>query len=116
MLDCQPDIPKLARQQIANQDERLLTCRILVHGTNQAWEAHGLCNNEAVQCDRLGRERRPKNDSSEAAQDLIELYALQKWYLWGRTDLLDDAMDDGGEQGCLVIEAVIERSLGYAGA
>src|ERR1035438_4565825 len=69
-----------------------------------------------MQCDRLSGERRAQDQSGKAPQDLLQRRALKEGHLGRRTKMLDDSMDDRGEQRRLVIEAVIERALRDASA
>jgi hypothetical protein len=44
-------------------------------------------------------------------QDITHGRSLDQGHAWARTNLPNDFMDNGGEQCCLIVEAMIEGAL-----
>ena len=103
IVERQVSRPGLAREQAGNERDRFLGRAFAGHGGGELWKARRLADDEAVQRERLRRQRGAEDDAGEPAQDLLEIRAGEERHGSGRAQSFDDAMEDGAEERRLVL-------------
>ncbi len=89
-------------QEAADERDRFLGRALARHRGRQFRKPRGLADDEPVQRDRLGRQRRVEDEPGETPQELREIRAGDERHGGGRPQSLDDAVEDGAEERRLV--------------
>lgn len=77
-------------------------------------ESRRFTHDQSMKGDRLLGECAPQNEACQPPQDLLEVAAVDEGDVGGWAHAIDDAMNNRSEERRLVVEAMVERSLGYS--
>jgi len=84
------------------------------HNAREVGKSRRFTHDQSMQGDRLVGKCRPQYEPGQVLQNLVNVAAADERQTCRRTQAIDNAMNDGLEERWLVVETMVERSLGYS--
>ncbi len=98
-------------EHAGDEADRFLDRPFLGDGGDELRESRRFRDDQSMQRNRLRRRRRAQDESGDPQQRFLEIGAHEQRQIGGRTQPIDDPMDDGAKKCRLVFEAMVERAL-----
>jgi len=105
--------PDFTLEDTGDEPDRFVGRSALGRDRGQFGESRRFRDQHPIQSDGLRRQRRAQDEPCQPLQDLLKV-PHEQLDIAGRTQAIDDAMDDGDEKRGFVVEAMVEGAFGNA--